>query len=37
MIKAIKNMGAFSVGMLVGVCYGAIIATITSYIALGAL
>ena len=37
MIKALKNISAFSAGMFIGVCYGAVVATITSYIALSAL
>jgi hypothetical protein len=26
-----RNLGAFSLGMFVGTCYGAVVATVTSY------
>lgn len=34
MIKALKYISAFSAGMFVSVCCGAVVATITSYLAL---
>ena len=33
-IRGVKNIGAFSLGMFVGVCYGSVIATITSFVIL---
>ena len=30
-VKYIKGLGAFSVGVFVGVCYGSIVATLTTF------
>jgi hypothetical protein len=35
MFKFLKGISAFSLGMFVGVCYGAIIASITAFAMLG--
>lgn len=34
MLRWFKKLGAFSVGMFVGVCYGSVVATVTTYITL---
>ena len=34
MFKAIKNAGAFGLGMLAGVCYGSVVGTVTAYVVL---
>ena len=33
-IQVVKNAGAFSIGMFIGVCYGSVVASITAYVML---
>ena len=37
MFRWFKKLGAFSVGMFVGVCYGSVVATVTTYFTLSVL
>jgi len=33
----VRNMGAFSFGLFVGTCYGAVVASVTSFLMLSAI